>query len=189
MPKPAAPVNKGLACARARWIPASAIFAATAAIAIAGATAASASTAVLRTASSPLGTIVVNSSGHAVYEFAADSKGHSTCSGECLTYWPPVAAPSTIPASIPGVTGKVGFIKRTDGKRQLTLNGMPLYTFTGDTKAGQTNGQGSSGSGAKWWVVSPAGKPITAQASSGTSGGSSAPPSGGGGTGGDIYNY
>ncbi|MDO8732625.1 MAG: hypothetical protein Q7L55_08660 [Actinomycetota bacterium] len=188
--------------ARRHWIPASVTVCAAAAIVVTGAAAATAaastdvgfgagaqvrSRAVLSTASTSLGTIVVDSTGRTVYEFAADSKGHSTCAGGCLTYWPLVTAPSAMPASVPGISGKVGFIKRSDGKRQLTLNGMPLYRFTGDSKAGQTNGQGSTGSGAKWWVVSSSGKQITTHTSAGSAVDSSTtPPAGGGG---DIYNY
>ncbi len=122
--------------------------------------ASAASSALLGTATSPLGAIVVNSQGRTVYMFAADSPGHSTCSGECLEYWPVVPAPAALPASVPGVTAAVGSLARADGTRQLTLGGWPLYTFSGDSAAGQTNGQGKNGSGGLWWVLSPAGKQI-----------------------------
>ncbi|MBK9739543.1 MAG: hypothetical protein IPO93_08505 [Actinobacteria bacterium] len=108
-----------------------------------------------------LGTILVSPKGRTVYVFMADSPGTSNCTGSCLTYWPPVAAPAKLPASVPGVTGSLGTLVRDDGTRQLTINGWPLYTYAGDTTAGATSGQGSSGSGAKWWAVSPAGKKIT----------------------------
>ena len=113
------------------------------------------------TAQSPLGPILVDAKGRTVYVFMADSPGTSTCTGQCLDYWPAVVAPAKLPAPASGVTGKLGSITRDDGTRQLTINGWPLYTYAGDTKAGMTSGQGSSGSGAKWWVVSPAGKKIT----------------------------
>jgi len=113
------------------------------------------------TAKSALGPILVDAKGRTVYVFMADSPGRSTCTGQCLTYWPAVVAPAKLPAAAAGVTGKLGSITRDDGTRQLTINGWPLYTYAGDTKAGMTSGQGSSGSGAKWWVVSPAGKKIT----------------------------
>ena len=108
-----------------------------------------------------LGEILVDAKGRTVYVFMADSPGTSTCTGQCLDYWPAVVAPAKLPAPASGVTGKLGSITRDDGTRQLTINGWPLYTYAGDTKAGMTSGQGSSGSGAKWWVVSPAGKKIT----------------------------
>ena len=52
----------------------------------------------------------------------------------------------------------------------MTYNGHPLYYFVGDTKRGMTSGQGSTGSGAKWWLVSPAGGAITHTGSSGAGG-------------------
>ena len=55
----------------------------------------------------------------------------------------------------------LGTTKRSDGRLQVTYKHHPLYTYVGDTKAGQVNGQGSTGSGAKWWVVSAAGTAVT----------------------------
>jgi hypothetical protein len=55
--------------------------------------------------------------------------------------------------------------KRTDGSEQVTYHGHPLYTFQGDTASGQTNGQGSAGFGALWFVLSPTGTQITSSAS------------------------
>ncbi len=115
----------------------------------------------LATARTSLGTIVVDAKGRTVYEFAADSKGHSACTGACLKAWPAVAAPAKLPSSVPGISGKVGVLKRPDGIRQLTLNGFPLYTFAGDSSAGTTAGQGVNASGGRWWVVTPAGARIT----------------------------
>ena len=118
--------------------------------------------AVLKVSTSPVGSILTDAKGRTVYLFMSDKKGLSTCTGDCLTYWPPVAAPASLPSSIPGVTGKLGSITRPDtGTRQLTINGKPLYTYAGDTKAGMISGQGSNGAGALWWVVAPSGKKIT----------------------------
>jgi predicted lipoprotein with Yx(FWY)xxD motif len=52
------------------------------------------------------------------------------------------------------VTAKLATIKRSDGTSQLTANGYPVYTYVGDSAAGQTNGQGKNISGGLWWVVS-----------------------------------
>jgi hypothetical protein len=60
----------------------------------------------------------------------------------------------------------LGTTKRADGSEQVTYNGHPLYTFQGDTASGQTNGQGSAGFGALWFVLSPTGTQITGSASS-----------------------
>jgi predicted lipoprotein with Yx(FWY)xxD motif len=123
--------------------------------------------AVLATAKTALGTILVDAHGRTVYEFASDSKNTSTCSGQCLTYWPIVPAPATLPTALPGITGTVGSFARPDGGNQLTINGLPLYTYAADSGPGATTGQGSTGSGAKWWVVAPAGTPVTTAAPSG----------------------
>lgn len=116
----------------------------------------------LETEKSPVGRIIVDKKGRTVYLFMADKPGVSNCTGQCLVYWPAVVAPKKLPKSLPGITGKVGVIKRTDnGVRQLTINGWPLYLFAGDKASGDINGQGSNGGGALWWVVAPNGKKIT----------------------------
>ena len=122
--------------------------------------------ALLGTASSSVGAVLVDAQGKTVYVFAADSPGHSNCTGSCLTYWPPVPAPTTLPTASGDVTASVGVLKRSDGTRQLTVNGWPVYTYTGDTAPGTTTGQGVNASGGLWWVVSPSGDQITSTASS-----------------------
>jgi predicted lipoprotein with Yx(FWY)xxD motif len=117
-----------------------------------------------------LGSILVDGRGRTVYEFANDTSSKSTCTDACAAVWLPVAAPATVPASEPGVTGKLGTTSRPDGSRQLTVAGHPVYTFTGDSAAGQTNGQNQVLNGGLWTVVSPAGAPLRTTASSGNSG-------------------
>jgi len=107
-----------------------------------------------------LGMILVDGSGRTVYEFANDTNGTSACTGQCAANWPPVPAPSPLPASEPGVTGQLGSITRDDGTSQLTVAGHPLYTFAGDTAPGQTNGQGKVLDGGLWSVASDAGAPV-----------------------------
>jgi predicted lipoprotein with Yx(FWY)xxD motif len=133
---------------------------------------------VLGSAKTPLGTILVDAQGRTVYEFASDSKDTSTCTAQCLSYWPPVKAPSTLPGTISGVTGTVGSFARPDGGTQLTINGLPLYTYAADTAPGMTTGQGSTGSGAKWWVVAPDGTPITTTPPVGSAGPAAPAPAG-----------
>ncbi len=139
----------------------------------------------LETEKSPVGKILVDKKGRTVYVFMADKKGVSNCTGQCLVFWPAVVAPKKLPKSLPGITGKLGVITRTDnGVRQLTVNGLPVYLFAGDKAPGQINGQGSNGGGALWWVVGPNGKKITTlvvkpspSPSASTSGSPSATPS------------
>jgi predicted lipoprotein with Yx(FWY)xxD motif len=123
--------------------------------------------------STSLGTILVDGRGRTIYVFANDKTNASTCDGACAADWPPVPAPSPLPASPPGVMGALGTTARSDGTSQLTVAGHPLYTFSGDSAAGQTKGQGLTLNGGLWTVVSPAGAPDTkagAAASTGVQG-------------------
>jgi predicted lipoprotein with Yx(FWY)xxD motif len=115
------------------------------------------------------GTILTNGSGMTLYAFAADQKGMSNCEGSCLTYWPPVIVSST-PKAAAGVSAQLGTII-SNGHKQLTVNGWPMYTHVGDHSPGDTSGQGLNESGGLWWVVSTNGSWITG------SGGSSGNPS------------
>jgi predicted lipoprotein with Yx(FWY)xxD motif len=120
--------------------------------------------------STSLGKILVDGRGRTVYVFANDKTNVSTCDGACAADWPPVPAPSPLPASPPGVPGALGTTARFDGTSQLTVAGHPLYTFSGDSAAGQTKGQGITLNGGLWTVVSPAGTPDKNAASTGIPG-------------------
>lgn len=113
----------------------------------------------LTTAESDLGTIVVDGAGMTVYMFDSDTQGAATsvCTGQCLANWPPATTEATEP-ELEGVTGAVGTIDTPDGAKQLTLDGWPLYHFSGDQGPGDVNGQGLNG---VWWVLSPSGARIT----------------------------
>jgi hypothetical protein len=71
------------------------------------------------------------------------------------------------------MSSSLGIITRSDGGKQVTYDGHPLYYFSGDSGPGQANGQGSDGFGAKWWLVSPAGAGVTAAVTGFTPGSSS----------------
>lgn len=110
----------------------------------------------LSTAESSLGQIVVDADGRTLYMFDKDtqSSGQSSCTGACLTNWPPLLTDGAAP-TLQGVTGEVGTITTASGDTQVTLNGWPLYYFAGDSAAGDVNGQGVGGI---WWVLTPAGE-------------------------------
>ncbi len=118
----------------------------------------------LKVASSKAGPIVVDGNGLSVYYYTKDVKdsGTSACVGGCLTAWPPVVTTSATP-TVDGVTGKVGTITTPDGKKQLTINGMPVYYYVKDKAAGEILGQGV---GSVWYLVSPSGEMITTPAGS-----------------------
>jgi predicted lipoprotein with Yx(FWY)xxD motif len=116
---------------------------------------------VISTRSGSAGTFLTDGKGRTVYLFVADSMNHSSCSGACAATWPPVIAHGAPSASGSAVAGDLGTITRSDGTKQVTYKGHPLYYFAGDSASGQTNGQGLSSFGAKWWLVSPSGSSIT----------------------------
>jgi predicted lipoprotein with Yx(FWY)xxD motif len=130
-----------------------------------GATSSTASQATVKTASTSLGTVLVSSSGMTLYRFDQDSAGRSTCAGSCASIWPPLLLPSGHRTPVPGggVSG-LGTITRSDGGTQVTYQNMPLYTYSGDQSAGQTNGNGVGG---VWHVVT-----VSSSASGGSSSGS-----------------
>lgn len=107
------------------------------------------------------GAFLTNSSGRAVYLWAADSMNKSMCSGACAQAWPPVTSKGQVTAANGAKAADLGTITRSDGTKQVTYLGHPLYFFAGDSGPGQTNGQGSDSFGAKWWLVAPAGTKIT----------------------------
>src|SRR3954464_1197211 len=128
----------------------------------------SAASATVGVASSGLGSILVDSRGRALYLWLADTGAKSTCSGACAAALPPLLTTGTPTAGSGAQASLLGTTKRSDGAEQVTYSQHPLYLFTGDTASGQTTGQGSTGFGAPWYVLSPGGKQITTGAVSGS---------------------
>jgi len=124
---------------------------ATSASMTASAAAASSST-VLKTEHSSLGTVLTDAQGMTVYWFAADHGTTSACSGACAAAWPPVIGMPTAAAGVT-LTGTLGTITRSNGAKQATYNGHPLYTFKADTAPGQVNGNKVTGFGAAWYAI------------------------------------
>jgi predicted lipoprotein with Yx(FWY)xxD motif len=104
-----------------------------------------------------LGSFLVDQNGMTLYIFTNDSAGVSTCSGGCQTNWPPFLTNGAPVTGDPSINGKLGVIIRSDGSQQVTINNMPLYYYSKDIAAGDTNGQGI---GSVWFVVQPSGTPM-----------------------------
>ena len=138
------------------------------------------SSTVITTKTSSGGSYLTNSAGRAIYLFMADSTGKSTCDGACAAAWPPVIATGQPTASGGVQASNLSTTTRSDGTKQVTYDGHPLYYFQGDTGPGTDKGQGLTNFGAAWWLVAPSGSSITTAVTIGGSGGSS-PSSGGGG--------
>jgi predicted lipoprotein with Yx(FWY)xxD motif len=107
-----------------------------------------------------LGLILVNSRGHTLYMFAKDKNGKSSCNGSCAKFWPPSLQVGKPTAGSGVKASLLGTIRRSNGSRQLTYNKHPLYSFTLDKRAGQTNGEGNLAFGARWYAVSAKGTAV-----------------------------
>jgi len=111
----------------------------------------SSSAVVVKTASSSLGTILVDSRGMTLYHLNGEQNGKFICtSSACVGIWHPLIAPSSGAPS--GEVGSLGTVKRPEGTVQVTYKGTPLYTFAQDKQAGETGGQGIKDVGT-WSVI------------------------------------
>lgn len=118
--------------------------------------------------------VLVSARGMTIYHLSGEGAGRFLCaSAECEARWPPVSASATS-ARVAGL----GTVVRPDGKRQLTYEGEPLYTFAGDSAPGEANGQGIDDVGT-WSAVQAGGSAGSDSSSSGGSTGSGAASSGG----------
>jgi predicted lipoprotein with Yx(FWY)xxD motif len=110
------------------------------------------------------GKIVVDGTGRTLYVYDLDTAkpSKSNCNGSCATAWPPLLAGTGTP-HVSGVSASlVGTVTRSDGTKQVTLAGSPLYYFANDAKAGDASGQAVGGI---WWVIGANGQKITTPAS------------------------
>jgi predicted lipoprotein with Yx(FWY)xxD motif len=110
-------------------------------------TSAGSSTALLKIASISGVSVLTDARGYTLYWFVPDTPTKSTCYGTCAAYWPPLLG---TPAAGPGVTGKLGTIRRSGGAAQATYDHHPLYTYVGDSAPGQANGNNINLSGGLW---------------------------------------
>ena len=104
--------------------------------------------------SEALGEFLVDAEGNTLYMFTRDALGESACVDACAENWPPLLVDSADAITFAeGIPGTFSTVERADGTLQVTYNGLPLYLFSGDEAAGDTNGQSRGG---VWWVVAPA---------------------------------
>ncbi len=114
--------------------------------------------------------VVTNSAGFTVYWFALDTPKKSNCNGTCVAFWPAVPASAHL-TNMSSLTGTFGSITRSDGSKQLTYMGHPLYTFKLDTAPGQDHGNGKTLQGGKWWAMTPSGAKLASSSGGGGGGG------------------
>jgi predicted lipoprotein with Yx(FWY)xxD motif len=129
-------------------------------VVVAAAAADGTSRATVRTHSSSLGRILVDAQGRTLYLFERDKGRRSACYGQCAKFWPPLLTTGK-PAAVAGARASLlGTTRRSNGTKQVTYAGHPLYRFAEDMKPGQTKGEGLTFFGGGWDVLSPAGKKI-----------------------------
>jgi predicted lipoprotein with Yx(FWY)xxD motif len=109
--------------------------------------AATAGTQVLKIGRADGTAVLTDSKGFTLYWFAPDTATRSACTGTCAAYWPPLLGS---PSAGPGVSGRLGTIRRPDGSVQATFDGHPLYTYVGDTAPGLASGNGLNLNGGLW---------------------------------------
>jgi predicted lipoprotein with Yx(FWY)xxD motif len=84
-------------------------------------------------------TILANTKGRTLYSLSAETKGKFICTASCLSIWHPLVVRAGIKPTGPV---KLGTVERPDGRAQVTYKGRPLYSFSGDAKTGEANGEG-----------------------------------------------
>lgn len=119
---------------------------------------------------SGFGHILETSTGSTLYLYTPDKPGTSVCTGGCAAVWPPLTVPAggTVAAGAGVNATALSTITRSDGTKQVAVNGHPLYRFAADSSPGQTKGEGVEGT---WFVVAPTGiavKHISSTASNST---------------------
>jgi predicted lipoprotein with Yx(FWY)xxD motif len=120
--------------------------------------------------STSLGNVLVDSKGRTLYLFKQDTGTTSTCTGACAASWPPLIATGTPTSGSGAEASLIGTTKRQDGTSQVTYNGHPVYLFSGDQKAGDTNGQGVNAFGASWFALTSSGSQVSGSSSTSGSG-------------------
>ena len=103
----------------------------------------------VKTRTTSLGTILVNSKGLSLYRLSGEKKGHFICTGSCTQLWRPLRPRK---GKSPAGVSHLGTLSRPDGSKQIAYKGHPLYRFTQDTKPGDTKGQGFRDVGT-WSVI------------------------------------
>jgi predicted lipoprotein with Yx(FWY)xxD motif len=108
-------------------------------------------------AKSQFGTILFDGRGFVLYAFTRDTRGRSACSGACAKAWPPYIVTGKLIGRAGIAAERLATIRRSDGSRQATYAGKPLYYYVGDRKPRQILCQNVSEFGGLWLVVRPNG--------------------------------
>ncbi|MBO9599977.1 MAG: cupredoxin domain-containing protein [Cohnella sp.] len=94
-------------------------------------------------------TYLTDGKGKALYLFTTDTVDLNSCQGQCLANWPILYSDNVLLDN--GLSpSDFGSFTRSDGNKQLTYKGWPLYHFEKDMKAGDVNGEGVGG---VWFLI------------------------------------
>jgi predicted lipoprotein with Yx(FWY)xxD motif len=122
----------------------------------------------LSVAQTSLGKVLVDGQGMTLYRLSADGRDHSTCTTQCLQFWPAVS-----PGGAEQGAATTGRTATPDGTAIATVAGRPVYTFSQDHQPGDVNGEGLTEFGGTWYAVSPTGRSVTGGPQAPSSGSSS----------------
>jgi len=96
-----------------------------------------------------LGDILTDNKGMTLYTYSKDTEGKSNCQEQCAVNWPPLTVEGD-PITPEDVGITLNVIVREDGRRQVTIDGKPVYYYIEDKKPGDANGQGLKN---EWFAV------------------------------------
>lgn len=110
-----------------------------------------------------LGQVLVDSEGRTLYDFHKDKRSlysakDSACYGACVEDWPPLLTGGEPGAEGKAMATKLSTLERKDGTLQVTYYGHPLYTYAGDRKPGEANGNEAMAFGGRWYALGPEGE-------------------------------
>lgn len=115
-----------------------------------------------------VGEVLADPKGFTLYSLATERGEGIQCVRACARMWPPLLAPGgEVAASASNLPGDLATVKRPDGGEQVTYDGLPLYTYSGDIAPNQANGQGVQD---MWFAVGPGGVSEATGGSGGASG-------------------
>lgn len=103
---------------------------------------------------------ILESGGRTLYALSPETSHHLLCtSSACLSAWPPLEVSHSTHLSLGGgAHGSLGLVRR-GSKWQVTINGLPLYFFVGDSRHGEASGEGIHNFGGTWHTLLASGHP------------------------------
>lgn len=106
-----------------------------------------------------LGSYLSDKEGRALYSFALDANGQSSCTGGCEAVWPPFYVDNLTADKLSSglLSSDFATITASSGKKQLTYKGWPLYHFSPMANGTLETSGGTAGDGINgvWFIAKP----------------------------------